>query len=114
MQDIKPSKIETFVDNRLSVMSKTALMWGSPEALESQCFTLLDLIEEFCVEEPRDVQVEFQKFRREIYPKCPGPMTLATWLTDEKYGLGLEWKEAAHTIVDFFIQLRNKMKIGNS
>lgn len=114
MKDINPSEIEQFVNEELAAMSKVALMFGSPEALEAQCFLLLEFIERFCADRPRNIQKEFQKFRKEIYPKCPAPMTLHNWLTDEKYGMGLEWKEAAHKVVEFFIQLRERMKLGNS
>lgn len=114
MKDIKPLKLEQFIDSFLEKMQKYAPMYGSPEALEGECIILLHLIDEFCVEEEFSSSSFYHALRKELYPKCPSPMSFHQYFTDEKYGLGLDWTEASHKVVDFFILLRKRMKLGNS
>jgi|SRR5277367_2825433 len=109
---IKSSEIETFVDERLAQMQKTALMFGTPETLELECLLLLEIIEKFCARKPRYVMDHYQELRHKLYRKCPGPLMLSHWLMDKKHGKGLEEKEAAHKVVDFFVELRKELKVN--
>ncbi len=56
---------------------------------------------------------EYQSFRRQKFPKCPGSPQLSYWLQDKKYGLGLEEKEAAQKVSDFFVDLIEWLKTKN-
>jgi hypothetical protein len=82
--------IEAFVDQRLYEMSLRPGTWGSPEAVESACFTLVDVYLKFgrdplpCGTGP--VSSEFIRFASSRMPGRPSSMPLSRWLTDPVHG----------------------------
>lgn len=81
---IPKEALEAFIDERLEAMRlRPGMYGGTPAGVEAQCWVLLDLFTKFLcpAEESR-----YQEFRQKVLPKCPGPMALAQWFTDKKYG----------------------------
>lgn len=108
---IKLKNLEGFIFQRLKNIQKRPLMYGSPSDLEAQGFVYLELLATFCWNSSTDIMEEYQSFRRQKFPKCPSPPQLSYWLQDAKYGLGLEEKEAAQKVSDFFVDLAEQLKL---
>lgn len=120
---VPSSEIESFIDRQLSSMLRAPLMWGDPFALECSGFLLMEFYELFGKEkgEPRCIapaHEEYQSFARKMHPSRPGPMTMAQWFTDLKWGSKKnvkvppdQLKHVAGTkIVEFFIAWKAHLK----
>lgn len=116
------TEIERFVDQRLAAMLRTPLMWGDPFGLECECFLLIEVYERFGREgEPVAIQPSgdiYQAFAHKMHPRRPGPMTMAQWFTDLKWGSKENVKVppndlnhvAGTKIIEFFIAWKADLK----
>lgn len=124
MKDIAAADLETYIDQRLAAMLRAPGMWGGPLPVECACHLLIALYLQFCREggDPKDCAPAgevYQSFAHKMHPKRPGPMTMAQWFTDKKWGSkktrtfenesDLEhW--AGEEIVKFFIAWKKDLK----
>ena len=112
---LTPQSIEAFLDDKLSSMLRTPLMFGDPFSLETQCHLIIEMYCEFCLDknvETQGAHEPYQKFRRKQYPKCPGPSLLYHYLTDKQWGLGQSDMDAGKHIIEFYIAWKEDLKHG--
>ena len=113
VKTITTTEIEVWVDQRLKKMATYPLMWGTPFALECECFLLIEIYERFGREGvPRNIgpaEELYQTFRQTMFPKCPGHITLTQWFEESGALLVSGWQShgdelwVAVKIVEFFI-----------
>lgn len=83
---IATAEVSAFIDEHLRVAEAAPAMYGGTLlGVEMRLSGLMDILTRFVVGFA-DGRRLYREFRKEHLPKCPSPMLVSQWFSDEKYG----------------------------